>query len=295
MVELDWNLVKSFVAVAETGSLSAAARRLGASQPTIGRHVAELEATLRLVLFQRGRRGYLLTGDGAKLLEDARRMQAHADTIQRLAVGHSRQLEGTVRITASEVIGALVLPKIIAALRREVPGIQVEVVASDRVDNLLRRDADIAIRMVRPDQLDLVTRHVADIPLVACAASDYVERHGRPVQKEDLLDHDVLGMDRNGVMIDGFAAMGVPVTRDFFALRSDSSMVLWEAVKAGAGIGFAQMPLVRQTPGLVAFLEDLALPALPVWLTMHADLQQNPRMRFVNDYLFRALRAYAQG
>ena len=174
MDQFDWNLLKSFVAVAETGSLSAAARALGASQPTVGRHVADLEGALDLVLFQRGRRGYTLTDDGAKLLDDARRMRAHADAVRRLAAGQSQRLEGTVRITASEVIGTLVLPSIVAAMQREAPGIEVEIVATDVVDNLLRRDADIAIRMVRPEQLDLVTRHVADIALLPCAAADYV-------------------------------------------------------------------------------------------------------------------------
>ena len=294
MDTLDWNLLKSFVAVAETGSLSAAARALGASQPTVGRHVADLEGALDLVLFQRGRRGYTLTDDGAKLLDDARRMRAHADAVRRLAAGQSQRLEGTVRITASEVIGTLVLPSIVAAMQREAPGIEVEIVATDAVDNLLRRDADIAIRMVRPEQLDLVTRHVADIALLPCAAADYVERHGKPETPEDLLEHAIVGYDRNTAMIDGFAAMGVTVTRDFFPLRSDSNMVLWEAVKAGAGIGFTQAPLARRTPGIVTFLEDLPLPPLPVWLTMHADLQHNPRMRFVSDFLHQELRAYAR-
>lgn len=294
MNRLDWNLLKSFVAVAETGSLSAAARLLGASQPTIGRHVAELEGALDLVLFQRGRRGYALTDDGVKLLADARAMRESADTIQRLAAGQSQRLEGTVRITASEVIGSLVLPAIVTAMRRQAPGIQVEIVATDHVDNLLRRDADIAIRMVRPEQLDLVTRHVTDIGLVVCAAQDYVDRHGIPGTPADLLDHDIIGFDRNLAMIDGFAAMGETVTRDFFPVRSDSNMVIWESIKAGAGIGFAQAPLARRTTGLVAFLEELALPPLPVWLTMHADLQHNPRMRFVSDYLHEALRAYAR-
>ncbi len=294
MDTLDWNLLKSFVAVAETGSLSAAARALGTSQPTVGRHVSELEGALDLVLFQRGRRGYSLTDEGARLLEDARRMRASADTIRRLAAGQSRSLEGTVRITASEVVGSLVLPSIVAAMRREAPGIQVEIVATDQVDNLLRRDADIAIRMVRPSQLDLVARHVADIPLSPCASAAYAEEHGLPRTPEDLLEHDIVGFDRNMAMIEGFAALGVQVTREFFPLRSDSNAVLWEAIKAGAGIGFGQAPLIRRTPGMVTFLEDIPLPPLPVWLTLHADLRNNPRMRFVSDYLHKELRAYAQ-
>lgn len=290
---IDWNLLKSFTAVAETGSLSAAARTINASQPTIGRHIGELERVLGVKLFLRGQRGYQLNDNGLQLLEDARRMRDHAESIGRISAGRSQRMAGTVRVTASEIIGGLVLPGIIATLRREEPDIEIEIVASNRVDNLLRHDADIAVRMVRPHQLDLVARHVADIPLIPCASFGYVGRRGAPEKALDLLDHDVLGYDRSTDIIDGFKAMGVRVDRSFFKMRSDNHLVLWEAVRAGAGIGFNQVPLVRDTPELVTFLDDLPLPPLPIWLTMHGDLKNSPRMRFVADYLFEALRAYA--
>ena len=292
MTDPDWNLLKSFLAVAETGSLSAAARRLGQSQPTLGRHVAELESQIGTALFHRTARGQELTDTGADLLADVERMREAADAIARRAAGAAETLAGTVRITASVVIGALVLPPIVAAIRADHPELEIEIVATDAVDNLLRRDADIAIRMVRPEQLDLVTSHLGDIPIVACAAKTYLARKGRPQKLADLLDHDVLGLDRDDLILRGFAAMGHPVQRGFFKLRTDNHLVLWEAMKAGAGIGFAQAQLVAREPEVETFLPDLPLPPLPVWLTLHRDLRHAPRMRLVRDRLATALKAY---
>ena len=180
MTDLDWNLIRSFVAVAETGSLSAAARRLAASQPTLGRHVAELEQALGVVLFRRGRTGYELTEQGAALFERAQQVGDAANAFARLATGATEQIGGTVRIAASEVVSAYVLPPILARLRQAEPAIEIEIVASNQVENLLRRDADIAVRMVAPAQQDLIARKIADLPLTACAATSYLERRGRP-------------------------------------------------------------------------------------------------------------------
>ncbi|RUU11133.1 LysR family transcriptional regulator, partial [Mesorhizobium sp. USDA-HM6] len=169
MKEFDWNLIKSFVAVAETGSLSAAARRLEASQPTLGRHIAELEQALGVTLFRRGRRGYELTEAGSALYERGQAVSEQANAFSLLALGSVEAIEGTVRIAASEVVAACVLPQMAARLGEEEPGIEVEIVASNQVENLLRRDADIAIRMVRPAQNELVARKVTDIALCMCA------------------------------------------------------------------------------------------------------------------------------
>ena len=181
MADLDWNLIRSFVAVAETGSLSAAARRLAASQPTLGRHIAELEQALGVVLFRRGRRGYELTEHGIALFE---RGQAVGEQRRTPSLGlppaPPSRSPARVRIAASEVVSAYVLPPIMARLGLEEPAIEVEIVASNQVENLLRRDADIAVRMVAPAQQDLVARKIADLPLVACAAKSYLDRRGRP-------------------------------------------------------------------------------------------------------------------
>ena len=295
MPDLDWNLIRSFAAVAETGSLSAAARRLSASQPTLGRHIAELEAALDVTLFRRGRTGYELTDSGIALFDRARAVRNEATAFERLASGAVETIAGTVRITASEIVAAYVLPAIVAELGIEEPEIEVEIVASNQVENLLRRDADIAIRMTQPEQLDLVARKVADLPLVACAATSYLERRGRPETPEDLLDHALVGFDRGMDLIAGFARMGVDIDRHAFQVRTDNQIVFWEAVRAGAGVGFAQASLVSREPKVEALLPGLPLPTLPMWLAMHRDVRTNARIRRVADFLHIRLKDYSAG
>lgn len=293
MTDLDWNLIRSFVAVAETGSLSAAARRLAASQPTLGRHVADLEQVLGVVLFRKGRSGYELTEQGAALLERAQQVGEAANAFARLATGATEQIGGTVRIAASEVVSAYVLPPMLARLRQAEPAIEIEIVASNQVENLLRRDADIAVRMVAPAQQDLIARKIADLPLTACAATSYLERRGRPQKPEDLVTHDLIGFDRGMDIIHGFAALGVAIDRHAFALRTDNQIVFWEAIRAGNGVGFAQRQLAERDPLVEAILPELTLPPLPMWLAMHRDVRTSARVRRVADFLFAELKRYA--
>ena len=295
MADYDWNLIRSFVAVAEGGSLSEAARRLAASQPTLGRHVAELEQALGVVLFRRGRKGYELTENGAAFLERAMAMRDNADALTRLAVGREERIEGTVRITASEVVATCVLPAMLARLAEAEPGVEIELVASDRVGNLLRRDADIAIRMTDPTQQDIVARKIADLPLVACAARSYLDRCGRPQSDADLVTHDLVGFDREEDIIRGFASFGITVDRHAFRFRTDSQVALWEAVRAGNGIGFAQRALASREPAVEQVLPGLKLPVLPMWIAMHHDVRHSPRMRRVADFLYGKLKAYSAG
>lgn len=295
MAELDWNLIKSFVAVAETGSLSAASRRLASSQPTLGRHIAQLEQALGVVLFRRGRHGHVLTEAGGTLYERGRMVGEQAAAFSLLALGSVEAIEGTVRIAASEVVAAYVLPPMMARLGLQEPGIEIEVVASNQVENLLRRDADIAVRMVKPAQNELVARKVTDIPLCACASKTYLERRGRPEHPGGLVGHDLIGFDRGDDIIRGFAAFGVPVNRGAFRFRSDNQMVLWEAVRAGNGIGFGQQPLVDRDPLVEKVLPLLSLPVLPVWLAMHRDVRTSIRIRRVADFLYEELKNYSAG
>lgn len=295
MPEMDWNLIRSFVAVAETGSLSAAARSLASSQPTLGRHIAELEQALDVTLFRRGRQGYVLTEAGSLLFERGRAVSEEATAFARLALGSVEAIEGTVRIAASEMVAAHVLPAMLARLGVEEPGIEVEIVASNQVENLLRRDADIAIRMVRPAQNELVARKVTDIALCMCAATAYLDRRGRPAAPEDLRDHDLIGFDRSDEIIRGFEHFLPGITRHGFRLRSDNHIVLWEAVRAGNGIGIAQVQLIRREPRLEIVLPELTLPTLPVWLAMHRDVRASVRIRRVADFLHEELKRYSAG
>ncbi|AZO27466.1 MULTISPECIES: LysR family transcriptional regulator [Mesorhizobium] len=295
MKEFDWNLIKSFVAVAETGSLSAAARRLEASQPTLGRHIAELEQALGVTLFRRGRRGYELTEAGSTLYERGQAVSEQANAFSLLALGSVEAIEGTVRIAASEVVAACVLPQMTARLGEEEPGIEVEIVASNQVENLLRRDADIAIRMVRPAQNELVARKVTDIALCLCAAKSYLDRRGRPEKPADLADHALVGFDRSDEIIRGFTAFGIPIGRSHFRFRTDNQIVLWEAVRAGNGIGIGQEPLANSDPELEKLLPEVPLPVLPVWLAMHRDVRTSMRIRRVADFLHEELKRYSAG
>jgi DNA-binding transcriptional LysR family regulator len=294
MNDFDWNLLRSFTAVAEAGSLSAAARKIGASQPTIGRHVSELERSLGVTLFRRGLGGYELTDTGAALLTHARAVRESVDRFSLQAVGAEEGLSGTVRISASQTMAAYVLPHILSRFAQEEPDMEIELIASNRVENLLRRDSDIAIRMVTPAQDELIARKIADIRLSMCAHEDYLARRGTPENPMDLLNHDMIGQDRDDDYIRGFHSFGAKVDRHAFRFRSDDHIILWQAIRAGLGIGIAQVPLINTDPHLRCLLPDLPLPPLPMWLTMHKDVRTSPRIRRAADFLYEALSDFAR-
>jgi len=288
----DWSLLRSFLAVVEAGSLSRAARDLGLSQPTLGRQIAELEGTLGVALFARHPRGLRTTEAGQALVAPARAMRDAAAEAALAAAGRAAAPRGTVRVTASVYVAHHILPPLIAALRADAPEITIELVASDTSDNLLFREADIALRMYRPTQLDVVTRHLGDLPLGFFAAQSYLARRGAPSGPEDLPDHDLVGYDRDERLISGLRARGLPATRDWFVVRCDSQTVYWELVRAGAGIGIGQVPVAAADPGVVRVLADAPLPVLPVWLTAHPALRHTPRVARVWDALAAGMASY---
>jgi DNA-binding transcriptional LysR family regulator len=287
---LDWSLVQAFLAVAETGSLSGAARALGTSQPTLGRQIKAIEAQLGADLFIRQARGLALSETGAALIAPAQAMRAAAGQIALTAAGRTERLEGTVRITASMAVSLYHLPDIIAKIRMAEPNIAIELVSSDDTTNLLYREADIAVRMYRPTQLDLVTQHLGAVELSVFAAKSYLERRGTPVDPTDFVTHDFVGFDRNPAMVDGFHAAGVPVPRDFFKTRCDDNVVYWELVRAGCGIGFAQTSIGRNEPLVQELPYGDFVPNLDMWLTAHEAMRQTPRIRRVWDMLAEGLR-----
>lgn len=281
--DFDWNLVKCFTAVAETGSLSAAARRLGSSQPTVGRHVGELELALGVTLFERAAHGMALTETGSQLLSHARRISDDAAAFTLAATGRSLEIAGTVRITASEIVSHFLLPAIMARLRAEEPRLQIEIVSSNTVQNLLTRDADIAVRMVEPSQSELIVRKVNDIAMGAFAAPAYLERAGTPLAPQDLLNHAIVGYDRNDLLIRGFARMGYKVNREAFAVRTDDQVLNWRLTEAGTGIGFGQLYVGLRSPDVVRVLPGLKIEKLPMWVVAHRELRTSPRVRRVYD------------
>lgn len=291
MDNLDWTLIRSFLAVAETGSLSAAARRLGQSQPTIGRHVALAEEALGVSLFTRHARGLALTEAGLDLLPPARAMRDAAARLSLAAAGQTQRLEGTVRITASVFVAHFHLPRIVARLREEAPGIEIEINPTDSNENLLFREADIAIRMIRPSELDIVARYLGEIEIGLFAARTYLDRNGRPETVDDLASHALVGLDRSDAILRGMHAHGIEMGRHDFALRCDDQAVGWHLVRAGCGIGFGQVSVAKDDPLLEQVLAGLELPTLPVWLAAPEALRRSPRIRFVYDLLAREIPA----
>lgn len=281
----DWGLLPTFLAVLDRGSLLGAAKQLGISQPTAGRHVAELEAQLGKVLFERTGRGLKPTALALELAGPARAMQSGALALADRLVEAQSQQAGTVRLTASQPVACYLLPPILLQLRQALPAIQIELEVSNSVSNLLQREADIALRMVRPEQASLVAKRIADVSLSACASTAYLARHGAPQQPADLLQHELIGYDQHDELLRGFAAMGYPVTREHFALRTDDLIAAWEAVRAGLGVGFAADYVIRTDPAVQRILPMLALPSLPVWLTVHREIRNSGRIRAVYDFL----------
>ncbi|MGB4115518.1 MAG: LysR family transcriptional regulator [Polaromonas sp.] len=281
----DWTLVRSFLAALDQGSLLGAARALNSSQPTIGRHITELESQLGVVLFERGGRGLKPLAMALRLAESARAMEAGAHQMQRNLSSLDDAVSGTVRITASQTVACALLPPLLSRLRQQLPGIQIELVSSNQVSNLLRREADIAVRMVQPDQASLVAKRIGKMAIGAYAHRSYLQRAGTPKEPPELLAHALIGSDKNEDILRGFAAMGYPVKREHFSFRSDDLMAHWHAVRSGLGIGFIADYLARTDADVVAVLPGLKIPALPVWLTVHREIRTSKRIRAVYDFL----------
>jgi DNA-binding transcriptional LysR family regulator len=291
---LDWNLLRALGAVLDQGSFTRAAARLGTSQPTLSRQIATLEAQLGTPLFERGARRLQPTPAALALADPAQRMGAAAQAcaLAADAVGSAADdLAGTVRLTASEVVSAEVLPGLIADLAHRHPQIQIELVPGDTLSNLLEREADIAVRMLRPTQGTLITRHIADWPLGLYAHRRLIDSHGLPTPAT-LAQHRWVGFDQSTQMLDGFRAAGHVVDRRFFALRCDSQPVNLAMVRAGVGIGVVMAPLARRLPDLVPVLPELRLPVLPVWLTAHRELRASRRLQLVFQHLATGLTAW---
>lgn len=286
---LDWSLVQAFLAVAETGSLSAAARDLKASQPTLGRQIKQMETQLGADLFHRQPRGLSLTETGAALVAPARAMRNAMQQITLTAAGQQEALQGTVRITASTATSCYHMPGIIADIRAQEPEIEIELVPSDDTRNLLFREADIAVRMYRPTQLDLITQHIGDIRLGAFAANTYLARKGTPTP-DTVMDHDWVGYDTNPNIINGLKEAGIPIDRNFFGVRCDDFIAYWELVRAGCGIGFSQANVGGADPKVREIDFGYPLPTLPIWLTAHEAMRQTPRIRRVWDLLVDGLK-----
>ncbi|AIO39085.1 bacterial regulatory helix-turn-helix, lysR family protein [Burkholderia cenocepacia] len=294
-IDLSWERYRTFLAVLTEGSLSGAARALGITQPTAGRHVAALEAAFGQTLFTRSPSGLLPTEAALALRGHAEALRSAAAAFERAAASHGAGVRGTVRISASDVIAVEVLPPILAQLRRDHPGVVIELVATDRVQDVLNREADIAVRMASPAQEALIARRVGAIDVGLHARDDYLARTGTPAKLDELAHHALIGFDTVTPFIRS-AARGMPFwKRDAFALRTDSNLAHLAMIRAGYGIGFCQNRLAQRDARLVRVLPDELAMALETWIVMHEDLRTSPRCRAVFDALANGLRAYAEG
>lgn len=292
--ELSWDVAKVVLALARAGSMSAAAEQLELSQPSVSRILAELEARLGQPLFVRHARGVRTTALGQLLVESAAAVESSMQGFTRLASGASAA-RGTVRIAATEVIGTEVLLPRLRELRASCPNLSVELVLDNRASDLARGEADLAVRMFRPRQAELVTRHVATLELGFYASTDYVRRRGLPPTLDQLAEHELIGFDPRGPMAEAVERLSPRLAARACSLRSDSLTVHLLAARHGAGIAVLQCQLAQRYPELVRVASEASLPAMEVWLAMHRDLRRSGPVRVAYAWLAKLLAEYASG
>ena len=284
MSTIDWNHIRGFHATAVAGSLSAAARHLGLTQPTLSRQVLALEADLGVTLFERRGRRLVLTRTGTELLDHIRIMGDAADTLVLAASGRAQEIGGRVCISATDTMAAHILPGIVARIRSEAPQITIAIVASNEFSDLHRGEADIAIRHARPDRPGLVGRHIRDTAAGFYASADWVARHGLPGTPADLAREGLMGFD-DPRFSEFLREIGIPVATEDLRIVSESAVVIWEMVKRGMGVAVMLREVAERTPGLVNLLPDMAPIPVPIWLVTHQELETSPRVRMVQTIL----------
>ena len=293
--EPGWELFHTFLEVARDGSLSGAARKLALTQPTVGRHIDALEAALGLSLFSRSPQGLTATPAALELVGHAEAMAAASAALRRTASSGAHTDRGTVRITASEMIGCEVLPPMLASFRESHPGIVLELALSNRNEDLLRRDADIAVRMVRPRQKSLLARRIGKTPIGFYAHRDYLKRYGIPKTIAELEQHCLIGFDQDARSLQSLGPLPQEVTRDHFGFRCDSDLAQFAALRAAVGIGGCQHNIARRFRELVPVLGKAIRFELEVWIAMHEDVKSTTRVRMLFDHLAAGFSAFVRG
>ncbi|MGL6262302.1 LysR family transcriptional regulator [Vibrio sp. WXL103] len=283
-MNIDWRAWHLFLAVAESGSLTKAAAMIDTSQPTLSRQLHQLERQLGRSLFDRSTRGLVLTSFGQTLLEESRKMAASANKLERLIQGQDITLSGSVRLSVNEMIAQYYLPAILPAFLDLYPNLQVQVVVTNQITSLDKRDADIAIRMLRPQQQDLVIKHLFDIELGGYASEAYLSKSGVPKTPEDLSNHRVLGYDRDKQLEEGAAALGWEIKNEDLSFRTDNMPLLVELASHGGGIVFTHRDVAEKAT--LKYVEcGLVIPALPVYIACHRDVQHNSKIRLLMNFL----------
>lgn len=285
----DWPLIRAFVEVVRTGTLSAAARNLGATQPTLGRQMRRLESLYGEPLFRRRGRELAPTDRALTLYEAALVIETEVTALTR-AFASGAQGRGTVRITASEIVAVRLLPRLIRPILAADPTLEIEVLSSDRIDNLVRRDADIAVRMTRPVQPELIAVKLADVSFGLYAARSLVEERGAPRSLAELSDWPWVASVAGMEVLETAANHQLHIDPSRLRLRSDSTVVRMQAVEAGVGVGAVSVALALEVPTLQRLVPTFTPMVFPMWLVANDDLNRNPRHRFVFDALRAAFR-----
>ncbi len=288
-MSFDWNQVRAFLATAEEGSFSGAARALKSTQPTVGRQIAALEQDLGLTLVERSGRGLTLTEPGRDLLDHVRKMGDAAAQISLVAEGQSTQISGKVSITATDLLSAMHLPEVLAPLRESAPGIRLHLVCSNDLSDLMRREADIAIRHVRPEQPELIARHIGDFFANLYAATSYLDAVGRPNTLREIADLSMVGVADPDRLVAPMQQMGIPIREENFVTSSNSGVVTWQMVKAGYGASMLPEFLCDPEPGIEKVFPAMPSLQFPVWLVTHRELKTSRRIRAVFDVLSEGL------
>lgn len=292
---LSWDFYRTFLEVLREGSLSGAARSLGLTQPTVGRHVDALETALGYALFIRTQQGLSPTQEALALRPYAEALESTSTALLRAASSQGAGVRGTIRITASDVITVEVLPAIITELHAAYPELTIELMSSNRIEDLLQREADIAVRMQRPSQGVLIARRIGDVELGMYAHKDYLARRGRPARIDDLAGHALIGFDKETAFIRSMKTKLPDVHRESLALRTDSDLASLAMLRAGFGIGYCQIGLARNNPALVRLFPKRISLKLDTWLAMHEDLRDNPSCKVAFAALATGLEKYVQG
>jgi DNA-binding transcriptional LysR family regulator len=293
--EPSWDELRSFQAVLRDRSLSGAARRLGMTQPTLGRHIESLEEALGVALFTRSPRGLTPTGAALSIASYVDDMAAASAALVRAASREIAPDQGVVRVTASEVIGCEVLPPLLASFRAANPGVVIELALNNRNEDLSRRDADIAVRMVRPTQNKLVAQRIGETRIGLFAHRSYLDAFGAPTNPEDLKAHRLIGYDQDDRSFRAAGALDTRILWEGFGFRCDSDLAQLAALRAGVGIGGCQENIAKRDPDLLRLLADSVALSLEVWLVMHEDVRATPRIRLLFDHLARGLTEFVNG
>ncbi|QDG78605.1 LysR family transcriptional regulator [Labrenzia sp. PHM005] len=289
-ITFDWNQARAFLVTAEEGSLSAAARALGLTQPTLSRQVAALEESLGVTLFERVAKSLILTEAGVELAEHVRAMGEAASRVSLSASGQSQQIEGLVTISTTDVLAVYILPEILKGLRTKAPAVEVKILCTNSLSDLRRREADIAIRHVEPDHPDLYARKIMDMSARVYAATSYLERNGGRPAKSDADKLDYIGFDNNQELVEYLRAFGLKIKESNVKLGSPSGLISWEYARQGLGLCIMADAIAAKCPEVKPAFDNMEPVYFPIWLVTHRELHTSRRIRLVFDHLAEHLR-----